>query len=784
MPEKPVFGAYDITVNMTGKNAQSALEKGLSGIKATLKSFDNFFDPLVKEVNRTADSITIRAYAASKNLAQLESKIKELHQKLALPTGQVDELGIPIREPAIIGVKSADKVSLDRSRVFINNERDAAAMRARAANAGYAIQKDPSGAPGSYIMNAPSDVAGYYRRDIRRLNKGSYSAEAAQEQMRDTELAKREREANEDKMAKAELARRKEVEKERARINRMTDKIGHAEDKDGKRGSSLRGSLAFLGLGAKLGLFGVLLHELVKYTKMIYGLVVESAGRARADIMASSATGISATKLSKYRSFAESKGLDPEVYNSSFSSVVGKFGNITKLDQGSLESLALVMGSGIKDLILSGIGGDNPDALLGKILDAFTGRALSGKNSVGMDVGVSDAVTELTEYLRKIDPNWASIFSVKVAESLSPILTPEQRRSAATGGLMWDKGVVTNAFGKNDLDEQWMSDIKNNLDEMTSLVSQLKDALGRWLAPIADGIAEMVKSFIMKFGDPRQKQAIYDSNMREAQARLSENSLQDERVERLLKNKRSEMKRKYGISLSNLEENRMNAGETPKDIRDYEPKNSDDAKAYASDVNEYRLLSGTSWRLKYAIKDLEKEASPSNKTPSDTSLLSYDRIVSLATKDSIAATDKFVRSEIRPGKKGIFGSYYNDYVTRGISGSNANEIEAMGNKEYLLGKAAWVYSSLNRQNQERVTHVEVRNKDNMLTIQLIDKDKKVVESVTTQVGIPVGDSLFGIDDLGISNVSPTSSSGEKGSFKQMKNSNALTSGGGRAWLNP
>ena len=133
------------------------------------------------------------------------------------------------------------------------------------------------------------------------------------------------------------------------------------------------------------------------------------------------------------------------------------------------------MGPEIKDLVMSGMGGKNPDVLLEKIINAFSARALSGKNSVGMDVGVSDAVTELTEYLRKIDPNWSSIFATKMSDALNPVLTDRQRKEAATGGLIWDTGVVTNIGNVTDLDKSWLSAVKSNLDETVNLLAQLKD---------------------------------------------------------------------------------------------------------------------------------------------------------------------------------------------------------------------------------------------------------------------------------------------------------------------
>ena len=769
MANKPVFGAYDITFTTKGQDAQHALEKGLSGIKSTLRSFDNFFDPLVKEVDRTAETITIRAYAAEKNLKQLESKLLELRRRLALPTGIRDEMGNELRDPAITSIASAGPVNVDRGRVYIHNDRDAAAMRARAASANYSIQKDPTGAPGSYFMNAPAGQAGYYRRDIRKLNAGAYAAEAAQKQVEEQELIKKQAEAERKKADK-------EAERERKRADAQRERNANSR-------SPLTAALGMLGLGIKLTGITVFLNELVKFTKMIYGLVAESMSKARNDVLVSGATGITATKLRQYSAFEEAKGLASGTYNASFGSVISKFSNVTKLDQGALESLALVMGPGIKDLIMSGMGGKNPDELLGKILNSFTERALSGKNSVGMDVGVSDAVTELTEYLRKIDPNWASIFSIKVAESLSPVLTNEQRAKAARGGLMWDTGVSTNAFNMTELDAAWLNDMKNNADEMKNLLGQLKDAIGRWLAPIASMLTELTKAVVLKFGDPRQKQKIFDENMREAQARLEENTFQKGRVDNLLAAKRSEMKNKFGIELTSREEVMMNNGIVLPKLSGYEPKDRDDAKEFMKALAEYRILSATSGRLAGSLSSLRKEADPNNTSPSDTSIFSYERLASLALSDAIAGQEKFIRLETKPG--GIAGSKYSDYITRGIVAAQANFTEALSNKDYLVGKTAELYQSLSRADQSKVVNVDLHNKDNTLTIELVDADGRVVGSRTTQVGIPTEGVAFGIDDLGLNNAVPTNSAGEPGSPKAMKHAPQISAGGDyRNWKNP
>jgi hypothetical protein len=75
--------------------------------------------------------------------------------------------------------------------------------------------------------------------------------------------------------------------------------------------------------------------------------------------------------------------------------IQNKFGNITSLDEKSLEALAVVMGNQIEDMAKMGIGASNPEAIVGAIVDAFNAKANAGYNSVGQYVGEQQGRREL-----------------------------------------------------------------------------------------------------------------------------------------------------------------------------------------------------------------------------------------------------------------------------------------------------------------------------------------------------------------------------------------------------
>ena len=169
-------------------------------------------------------------------------------------------------------------------------------------------------------------------------------------------------------------------------------------------------------------------------------------------------------------------GLETGTITGAMSDIQSMFGNITNIDEGALETLALIMGSKIEDLVQSGIGGSNPEVLVGEIIDAWNERASTGYNSVGDYVGEAQARRELYSLLNKVSPQLASIFA----------LMQEQRtdeaslyKNLASGKFSdWVNGLSNvNRYPVNTIGEGLLKEVSQYANNVNDLIEQLKHGI-------------------------------------------------------------------------------------------------------------------------------------------------------------------------------------------------------------------------------------------------------------------------------------------------------------------
>lgn len=169
-------------------------------------------------------------------------------------------------------------------------------------------------------------------------------------------------------------------------------------------------------------------------------------------------------------------GLETGTITGAMSDVQSMFGNITNIDEEALETLALIMGSKIEDLVQSGIGGSNPEVLVGEIIDAWNERASTGYNSVGDYVGEAQARRELYSLLNKVSPQLASIFA----------LMQEQRtdeaslyKNLASGKFSdWVNGLSNvNRYPVNTIGEGLLKEVSQYANNVNDLIEQLKHGI-------------------------------------------------------------------------------------------------------------------------------------------------------------------------------------------------------------------------------------------------------------------------------------------------------------------
>ena len=186
-------------------------------------------------------------------------------------------------------------------------------------------------------------------------------------------------------------------------------------------------------------------------------------------------------------------GLETGTITGAMSDIQSMFVNITNIDEGALETLALIMGSKIEDLVQSGIGGSNPEVLVGEIIDAWNERASTGYNSVGEYVGEAQARRELYSLLNKVSPQLANIFA----------LMQEQRadeaslyKNLASGKFSdWVNGLSNvNRYPVNTIGEGLLKEVSQYANNVNDLIEQLKHGIAITFAEPAIAVLRSISN--------------------------------------------------------------------------------------------------------------------------------------------------------------------------------------------------------------------------------------------------------------------------------------------------
>lgn len=151
-------------------------------------------------------------------------------------------------------------------------------------------------------------------------------------------------------------------------------------------------------------------------TRRILSAVLNFATQSTKDMITAHNLSMPYESVRKYRHVETIHGLDEGTITGGIADVQNKFGNITSLDEKALESLAIVMGGKVNEMVKVATSEQNPEKAMAMIIDAFNERANSGYNSVGQYVGEANARRELYSYLLKLSPQWADIFATMQEE--------------------------------------------------------------------------------------------------------------------------------------------------------------------------------------------------------------------------------------------------------------------------------------------------------------------------------------------------------------------------------
>lgn len=243
-----------------------------------------------------------------------------------------------------------------------------------------------------------------------------------------------------------------------------------------------------VGAFAKVISIVTILTDLVR---RILTSVMDATTQARADSISANALGLSYYQKKTFDHSDMAHGLKEGTTMNAISDLQSKFGDVTNLDEKSLEVLARVMGGEVSKMVRSGMGGETPDKLLSAILNKYFESFKQGKNSLGQNVGQDQALRELTTVLGEVSPAIAEIFS--------------------TMAVQWKSGVFKGRFdnyeeflGTTQMNRGGLTDTEiNNFVMLGDVVNMTKDAFLQIKETLLTKVANGLTEFLSKLEDSR-----------------------------------------------------------------------------------------------------------------------------------------------------------------------------------------------------------------------------------------------------------------------------------------
>ena len=354
--------------------------------------------------------------------------------------------------------------------------------------------KDAEKALKSNIFHEANTLSNVY---IRRNNKKAKQREEAKQLETQSKAEMQSNVAQAKQLAKQkadEEKARKEADKLLAKLEKETEAEQKAKQREKEREQKKREKAysphrIFSVISKILGVLTIGFD----IVRRILSLVTEQGKMAVRTSTIAHNLGTNYQKVRQIESAERVSGLETGTITGAMSDVQSMFGNITNIDEGALETLALIMGSKIEDLVQSGIGGSNPEVLVGEIIDAWNERASTGYNSVGEYVGEAQARRELYSLLNKVSPQLASIFA----------LMQEQRtdeaslyKNLASGKFSdWVNGLSNvNRYPVNTIGEGLLKEVSQYANNVNDLIEQLKHGIAITFAEPAIAVLRSISN--------------------------------------------------------------------------------------------------------------------------------------------------------------------------------------------------------------------------------------------------------------------------------------------------
>lgn len=231
--------------------------------------------------------------------------------------------------------------------------------------------------------------------------------------------------------------------------------------------------------GAWLKVIGLLM-TLVNITRRILSSVIDFSTQTARDMITAHNLGMSYESARRYRHVETAHGMKEGTMTDAVSGEQQKYGNITSLDEKSLEYIALIMGSKVEDMAKMGIGASNPEAIVEAIVDRANELANSGYNSIGQYVGEQQARRELYSYLLKYSPQIADIFATMQEEqhNINSLF-----RNQADTFAEWKNMLPTARGGHISAEYNIPATLGQEWNVVKDIYNQIKEGVQLTLAP-------------------------------------------------------------------------------------------------------------------------------------------------------------------------------------------------------------------------------------------------------------------------------------------------------------
>lgn len=313
------------------------------------------------------------------------------------------------------------------------------------------------------------------RYNIREAELAPQRAEEeklAKQQEKDAQKRAKEEEKRLRQQEREEQKKEKEAQKKAKEEEREKERQQKAEERESRE--HFRHAKSFF-----LKVLGVL-TVLTDVVRRILSAVIDFATQSQKDMIQAHNLGMSYETVRAFRNTEISHGMREGVLTEGVSDIQTKFGNITKLDEKSIEDLAVVMGGKVKEMVNVALNEQSPEKAMGMVLDAFMEKANAGYNSVGQYVGEQNARRELYSYLLRISPAWAEIFATMQEEqhNINSLF-----RNQASTFEEWRKLLPTSRGDHTSMEYNVNVTMGEEWNIVKGILEQIKQSIGLALAP-------------------------------------------------------------------------------------------------------------------------------------------------------------------------------------------------------------------------------------------------------------------------------------------------------------